>query len=590
MVTHTADSTGPAGLEALGSVRRGTSSSSISGQPEFRFWHAVTRDVAYQHLTRECRAEKHERLAHWLERLATRRRDAAMPALAHHYAVAYELRNALRDTVRAAELGRLALPCLMKAGDQSMALDVSSAVDYFQRAHDIVADDDALGPQIALRLGEALSQMGQLDKAKRLLGQAIDGFRARGQNRNVALAMSRLSNLAWICGDRASDTISAAALELLDGDDTCPELVPVLESWTAVNARRFDSAGVIQMADRAIGVSAELGLTPPLRAMHYRALSRCDLGEAEGLAELRETLDLARERGAADIGPISQNLIDVILLYEGPQEAIRACSQWKAYAAQRGDATTELGHRSKLLLCLFHAGEWERACAEAPDVDAKLESKGLLLDLEDHRSMWAQLLTLRGDVERAAPLALWAKERGRTSSGNSIDALIALAEVSLARGDPRAGARLLDLFQSNTPRPLAAAYAPLVPQAVRLAVTADEPGIAERLCARLSATRPFDLCAAASGRALLSETAGDVRQAEREYRRAAKCWSRRGEPWERAQALFGLGRCLVTLGRESEADAALAEAREIFQRLGARPALQRTDAWMARSPHECRCD
>ena len=51
-------------------------------------------------------------------------------------------------------------------------------------------------------------------------------------------------------------------------------------------------------------------------------------------------------------------------------------------------------------------------------------------------------------------------------------------------------------------------------------------------------------------------------------------------PYEEAQALLGQGRCLVALGKAPEAAAPLAAAREIFARLGAKPALAETDEWL----------
>jgi hypothetical protein len=53
-------------------------------------------------------------------------------------------------------------------------------------------------------------------------------------------------------------------------------------------------------------------------------------------------------------------------------------------------------------------------------------------------------------------------------------------------------------------------------------------------------------------------------------------------PYEEGHALLGQGRCLAALGRAPEAAAPLAAAREIFARLGAKPALAETDAVMRR--------
>ena len=62
---------------------------------------------------------------------------------------------------------------------------------------------------------------------------------------------------------------------------------------------------------------------------------------------------------------------------------------------------------------------------------------------------------------------------------------------------------------------------------------------------------------------------------------AAARWRDFGVPYEEAQALLGQGRCLVALGRAPEAAAPLAAAREIFARLGAKPALEETEAVLA---------
>jgi len=52
-------------------------------------------------------------------------------------------------------------------------------------------------------------------------------------------------------------------------------------------------------------------------------------------------------------------------------------------------------------------------------------------------------------------------------------------------------------------------------------------------------------------------------------------------PYEEAQALLGQGRCLVELGRAEEAREPLTGASEIFDRLGARPALAETEKLLA---------
>ncbi len=61
--------------------------SSLEGEVEYVFKHALTREVAYGSLTKARRARLHARFAEWLERLGGGR-DEHAPLLAHHYAEA----------------------------------------------------------------------------------------------------------------------------------------------------------------------------------------------------------------------------------------------------------------------------------------------------------------------------------------------------------------------------------------------------------------------------------------------------------------------------------------------------------------------
>ena len=79
--------------------------SSIEGEAEFNFSHALTRDVAYSQIRRADRAQKHEAAAEWIERLSGERDDKA-ELLADHYTNALTLREQLgEDAARLAPRG-----------------------------------------------------------------------------------------------------------------------------------------------------------------------------------------------------------------------------------------------------------------------------------------------------------------------------------------------------------------------------------------------------------------------------------------------------------------------------------------------------
>ena len=68
--------------------------SSVDGEDEFSFWHALVRDVAYQQIPRSPRAEKHVAAASWIEGTAGERVADHAEILVYHYDQALELATA----------------------------------------------------------------------------------------------------------------------------------------------------------------------------------------------------------------------------------------------------------------------------------------------------------------------------------------------------------------------------------------------------------------------------------------------------------------------------------------------------------------
>nr|MBA2475680.1 AAA family ATPase [Actinomycetota bacterium] len=70
---------------------RSARTSSMEGESEYSFWHALVRDVAYGQIPRAERARRHRSAAIWLERKAGERVEDLAEVLAHHYLQALEL-------------------------------------------------------------------------------------------------------------------------------------------------------------------------------------------------------------------------------------------------------------------------------------------------------------------------------------------------------------------------------------------------------------------------------------------------------------------------------------------------------------------
>ncbi len=98
--------------------------STVEGEVEFSFVHALTQEVAYSQIPRVERAQKHERVAAWIEQLAGPRDDKA-ELLAHHYTAALTLREQTGEDT--AGLRPRAAAALVIAGRQAAAVNAHDA-------------------------------------------------------------------------------------------------------------------------------------------------------------------------------------------------------------------------------------------------------------------------------------------------------------------------------------------------------------------------------------------------------------------------------------------------------------------------------
>src|SRR4029079_7201964 len=77
------------GLERKEFIRRELRSS-IAGEQEYTFAHALVRDVAYSQIPRAARSDKHRRAATWIESLPPDRAADRAEMVAHHYGAAIQ--------------------------------------------------------------------------------------------------------------------------------------------------------------------------------------------------------------------------------------------------------------------------------------------------------------------------------------------------------------------------------------------------------------------------------------------------------------------------------------------------------------------
>ena len=111
--------------------------SSIDGEDEFSFWHALVRDVAYQQIPRAPRAEKHVAAAAGSSREPEERVADHAEILVHHYGAGAGASSRSAGDERPESRERL-VRFLVLAGDRRGSSTSLAAEAYYRRALELV--------------------------------------------------------------------------------------------------------------------------------------------------------------------------------------------------------------------------------------------------------------------------------------------------------------------------------------------------------------------------------------------------------------------------------------------------------------------
>jgi predicted ATPase len=169
----------------------------LPGEDGFRFRHLLIRDAAYDALAKASRAALHERFADWLEERAGDLVEAD-EILGYHLEQAYRYRLELDPADRAAhKLARRAARFLIEAGQSARSRgDMPATAGLLGRAAELLPEGDPNRLQILPDLGDTLTDLGELEKADRLLTAAITEAEAAADRlRLIELRIVRLRSL-----------------------------------------------------------------------------------------------------------------------------------------------------------------------------------------------------------------------------------------------------------------------------------------------------------------------------------------------------------------------------------------------------------
>jgi class 3 adenylate cyclase len=463
----------------------------------FRFRHILIRDAAYLGISKETRAELHERLADWLGRTAGERANELEEIIGYHLEQAYRYREELgpvgdRATALAARAGER----LGAAGRRAIigGGDAGAAANLISRAVSLLPGDHPLRGELLTELASALMMTGNFNRADDVLGEALSAALAADDARLEARALIEREFFKIFAGSQeASSTIpevTARAIPVLEeaGDDLglarawrLRGEVEVLAGHWGARAEALERA--LEHARLAADGREEATLVGLLvMALYFgptsveEAISRCERfltemsGERSieaaiwstlaGLVAMRADFDEARELWAAasnqfeELGLTYRRAVRAVIAADietlaGDDEAAERELRWGYETLERmGEKGARAVVAAYLAESLSRRGRDDEAAGFA-EIAATLAAGDDLVPQVLCRSVRAKVHARRGELDQAEELAREAAAMVEGTDFPDLQALtlLSLAEVLESTAKAEESARLIERAQ-----------------------------------------------------------------------------------------------------------------------------------------------
>jgi hypothetical protein len=569
----------------------------LAGQTEYLFKHALTRDVAYASLPKARRARAHAAVAEWVAKLSGDRTDEFADLIAYHYWAAILGDGAdlawMDDPDGREALRRRAMAALLVAGRAARhRFAVDFAVELHENALKLATSDperlDAL-EQIARDHESAFHG----DAALLAFQAALDIARRDPSARDRVASLAR--HAAGMAAHRGGAFVKEPDFEVIRGlvseglaatTDERERAWLLAADGALIRNRRMVNADPEPMqprldAVREAGRIAERLGDPNLMTLVADTLSDLYLMEDDpkrALEALEPSLPMLEriERQAARAQWNHSMSLKLLQLTGDPARAEGLATQ--AYELGQRLSAHDQGHGTfGLILTSYWLGDWDRVetlLAEHlanPELDAGVRC----IAVQSGPSLGAMMLAHRGDPERALAVArhshTWGESLGPVE-GQLAEALVTAG--ALEEGQALAGTVLT---RATAWRRHEAARAMLAAVAEQGA-WAQLPALLEGMVAMREADPLLDaLAERAQGQA--AAAVGDAAPARASLSHALAAFQRFPHVFESARTQ----EALALVSDEGARDALLREAIATYESLGASPHVARAQALLAPS-------
>jgi predicted ATPase/class 3 adenylate cyclase len=545
---------------------------------QYSFVQDLLRHVAYETLSKQDRRMRHLTAARHLEG-AFADEDEIVEVVASHYLEAF---RSAPDASDGAEIKVRAREMLTRAGDRAASLAAArEAQRYFEQAAEL-GDDAVTCAELQFRAGEMAWRRGRADEARDLLEEAHEIFERSNLPDRAARVSTQLAEIDFRTG-QIGDALARLerVLEMLPTDVAGEDVAQVaaeLGRYLILMGRDDAAAPHLELA---LTVSEGLGLNEifaqALTSKSLILMTKSRFREAEIL--LQAALETAVETDLP--ASAARTLNNLAVLYESRDryaDALATTERGLEYHRRIGNRVGEQSLLAGSISTLVLLGRWDDAYArvdESPDAAVAFSEDLHVVEI----ARW------RGQSDKAREhLQRYADSDVAQAGHDLVQHRIAFAlhDAMFARmeGDAR---RCLATIERDLPGALEDLGISflitklMLAEALEAAYELGDTAKVEELLGIIERHRPGERpplldAHAARFRAKLARTPDD---AEREFLRAIRIFLECELVMWHAVTQLECAEWLVEEGRDEEAEPLLVEARDTFERLEARPWLER---------------
>jgi class 3 adenylate cyclase/tetratricopeptide (TPR) repeat protein len=548
---------------------------------QYAFLQELLRRVAYETLSRRDRKARHLAAVAALEQSLSGAEQEVPEVIASHLLAAAD---AMPDEPETAEIRLRARAALTVAAERAAALAApEEAQRYLDQAATLAVADQAVQAELLERAGTLAYRAGSTSEARERLEQAIGLYEQQDDAQAAARASVALADVDLGEGrlDEATRRFEAA-LPTLEQAGPSAELAATLASLGRMEMLRGDGEAAGTTLERALRLAETLSLEEVfVQALTSRAtLLIFDNRPSEAQILLEAVLARARAGALHDAWWRAGNNLG-ILLEQGCRiaEANALAEEMEAQGRQRGSREQLAAARLGAIPLLIQVGRWQEALDRVVEADQLQGSQYARAEVvaavgvlcEQGRLDAAGELLREQDWQREAeqpeaPASFAGAEARLLRAQDRPAEALAAAERGLVRGES------LGIASTKVTRCLVEATEASL-ELGDLARVADYLGRIETL--QPGELTPFLEAQSARFHARLGACRGDHGQVDDGYRTAERLFAECGLVFHEAVTQLEHAEWLTGEGHPGEAQPLLAQARETFERLEARPWLER---------------